>query len=60
MTRPDFVSPRQRAPHNGSIVEPSEVPPAVTPHERSETDFTWNMGMERANALGQAADPRPT
>jgi hypothetical protein len=36
---------------DGAIAEPSEVPPAVTPHERSETDFTWNIGMKRADLL---------
>jgi hypothetical protein len=32
--------------------EPSEVvPPAVTPHEPSETGFTWNTGVKRADPL---------
>ena len=35
----------------GVIAEPSEVPPAATPHERLETDFTWNIGMKRADLL---------
>jgi hypothetical protein len=36
---------------DGAIAEPPDVPPAVTPHERSETDFTWNIGMKRADLL---------
>ena len=34
---------------DGAIAEPSEVPRAVTPHERSETDFTRNIGTKRAD-----------
>ena len=41
-----------------AIAEPSEVPPAVTPHERSERDFTWNIGMKRAD-LSTVAPRRP-
>ena len=36
---------------DGSIAAPSEVPPAVTPRRRAETDFTWNTGMKRADRL---------
>jgi hypothetical protein len=36
---------------DGAIAEPSEVPPAATPHEPSEIDFTWNIGMKRADLL---------
>jgi hypothetical protein len=43
---PDSVSA------DGAIAEPSEVvPPAITSHEPSETDFTWNIGMKRADLL---------
>ena len=46
---PDSVSA------DGAIAEPSEVvPPAVTPHGPSETDFTWNIGMKRADLLAEA------
>jgi hypothetical protein len=36
---------------DGVIAEPLEVPPGVTPYERSEKDFTWNIGMKRADLL---------
>jgi hypothetical protein len=36
---------------DGAIAEPSKVPPPVTPGERSEKDFTWNIGMTRADLL---------
>jgi hypothetical protein len=42
---PDSVSA------DGAIAEPSEAPLAVAPYERSETGFTWNIGMERADLL---------
>jgi hypothetical protein len=45
------LSPPDSVSADGAIAEPSEVPPAVTPHERSELDFTWNIGMERADLL---------
>lgn len=38
-----------------AIAEPSEVAlPTVTPHEPSETGFTWNIGMKRADLLAVA------
>jgi hypothetical protein len=48
------LTPRDAVSADGAIAEPSEVPPAVTPHERSETDFTWNIGMKRADLLAVA------
>lgn len=34
-----------------ATAEPSDMPPAVTPHPRSEIDFAWNKGTQRADLL---------
>ena len=46
----EVLMPPRSVSADGAIAEPSEVvPPAVTPRERSEKDFTWNIGMKRAD-----------
>jgi len=48
----EVLMPPDSALADDAIAEPSEVaPPAVTPHEPSETDFTRNVGMKRADPL---------
>jgi hypothetical protein len=46
----EVLMPPHSVSADGAIAEPSEVvTPAVTPSERSEKDFTWNIGMKRAD-----------
>jgi hypothetical protein len=47
---PDHAMPPDSVSADGEIAEPSEVaPPPVTPSERSEKDFMWNIGTKRAD-----------
>ena len=48
---PEGLMPPNSMSADGAIAEPSDVPSAVTPHERSVTDFTWNIGVTRADLL---------
>jgi hypothetical protein len=51
-TSMEVLMPPHSVSADGATAEPSEVVPlAVTPHEQSEKDFTWNIGMKRADLL---------
>src|SRR5665213_2069332 len=48
----EVLMPLDSASADDAIAEPSGVaPPAVTPHEPSETGFTWNTEMKRVDPL---------
>jgi hypothetical protein len=51
--RMEVLSPPDSLSADGAIAEPSEVPPAVTPHERSELG-TWNVGTRRIDHVTHA------
>jgi hypothetical protein len=51
----EVLMPPHSVSADGATAEPSGVVlPAVTPHEPSETDFTWNNRMKRADLLAEA------
>jgi hypothetical protein len=54
----EVLMPPDSASADDAIAEPSEVAlPTITPHEPSETGFTWNIGTKRADLL-TVAPPR--